>query len=333
MATEPETAVLEQPPPDTTAQEDAPTPPPPVEPEARLEVPGTEQEAETAPAPEEEPEKAEGADVTAELDEETLEAIAEVYRDRLLSSKALGDQVQQAVRKEVERQVTQTTRVQDAGSRSELLINQGKAAARAVAEIAESAQRELGKAAKGEDFKSELVKPEELVGHLGKYGTAVSAYVSDQFDVAVESAWDAVFSDDGLPPLSEEQAGELAGMIEIFHRMEGDPRQATQSKPYFFANLFRFIAARGLECGATQERTRSEKAKTIGEKIVDKNAIAAAKAKIEKERTPPTAPKSRPRAPTGGATDAAYQEAKKAGDHDRAQSIVDQMAAAAGAPR
>lgn len=317
---------------DTTAQDDAQTPTSD-DADVASEEQGTEQATsteeeespETAPG-DEEGEGEEGADLRLdELSDEDLEALLAAYKDRFLKSKDLQSEIEKLVRRQVERQVSERTRGYEAETAEERLIEQGKQAARSVASLADLAQKELAKAAKGEDFNADLFKPEEMVRHLGEYGTAVQSIVNNQFDMAIQAAWESVFSDEGLPALSEEQAEELADVLETFNRMKGDPRQAPKSKDYFFSSLLQFVAARGAEFGAAQERDRAAKAKTVSEKIAGKNALAAAKAKLESARRPPSAPKSKP-TPKSGDLMEAYREAKKAGDKVRAQELVDEMA-------
>ncbi|KKN82247.1 hypothetical protein LCGC14_0310600 [marine sediment metagenome] len=313
---------------DDSAEDDAPkTTSESTEEEASVE-PDTDQtsedESETAPDPDAETKEEEEADDAGELDDETIDALGEAYKDRFLKSKPLADEVSKQVRREVERQVSQRVRSVETESRSGDLVTRGKLAAKAVADFATEARAELAKAAKQEDFRSDIVDPEKVVGHLSDYGTAVSAHVSGQFDSAVEKAWASVFDgDEGLSELSEDQAGELAEMVETFRRMEGDARQAEAAKPYFFTSLFRTLVGLGRAEGQEIEKSRASKAKTAGEKIVGKNAVAAAKAKLAKEKAPPKTPKSS--GPITGNLEDQYDKAVAAGNTTRAQSIVDQL--------
>lgn len=319
--------------PDTTAQDDALTATggdadktPPDQDTEPIASTQEEEQSETAPDEEEE-ESAETVADKDELDDETIEAIIEAYRDKVLKSKRLQSDIDRIVRSQVDRQVSERIRTSETESESERLVNQGKAAAKNIADLADAAQRELEKATKGEDFDGSVFKPGELVRHLGEYGLAVQSYINSQVDTALQSAWDATFDEsEGLPPLSDEQADDLSGLVETFNRMKNDPRQSDKSRPYLLGSLFKFIASRGKEAGAAQERERSEKARSVRDKIAGKNAVAAAKAKLESSRRPPAAPASKPKPAGSGNLMDDYRAAKKAGDTAKAQSIVDQMA-------
>src|SRR3990170_3134315 len=315
---------------DTTTQPDALTPPPSTE---SPETPATTDTAETAPDSAEEGESADEADtteeprVTDELDDETLSTLAEAYGDRLLATEQLREQVNRAVSKEVERQVRRTLREREVESQSGDLISVEQAAAQEINRIFSSARSELDKASKGEDFDAAVFNTESLAKHLGSYGSAAQSRAERQVDAAIEGAWDDVFSGDSLPVLSDDQAEELSGITETFNRMRGDPKQSERARSFLFSSLFKFVADRAIETGAVKERERVEKARSASEKIAGKNAIAAAKAKIEKERTPPATPKSSPTEPSvGNLSDEAYAKAKAAGDFAKAQAIVDARA-------
>ncbi len=284
---------------------------------------GTEEES-TAPGPDDESETEEETDDEGELDDETIETLSEAYRERIMKSKAVSDLVNQQIRREVERQVSQRVRGAETETRSEDLASRGRRTAQAVVDLASAVQTEFVKASKGENFKSDVLTPEIMTQRVGEYGTAIAAYISTQFDSAIEEGWDSIFEDAGLPAMSDEQAGELAEMVETFRRMEGDTRQAANAKPYFFTRLFKTLVELGRADGIAKEQSRQSKAKTATEKIVGKSAVAAAKAKLAKEKAPPRTGKSTP-AVTGDPLDA-YDKAVAAGDKDRAQSIVDQLA-------
>lgn len=294
------------------------------------EVEPVDQDTETedgkkAPGPEEKESEEEEAD-TGELDDETLETIAEAYRDRLVKSKHISDLVSKEVRREVERQVSQKTRTSDAESRSGDLIGKGRSAAKAIVDLATIARGELVKAAKSEDFSTDLISDDKLAEHLRDYGAAVVAYNSNRWDSAIEDGWDKTFDgDDGLPALSDEQADELAEIVNTFRRMEGDPRQEAEARPYFISNLFKTLVALGRTDGVAQERARLSKSKVAADKIAGKNAVAAAKAKLSKDKAPPrVGGKGSPARITGDPYEE-YDKAIDAGDTDRAQSIVEQL--------
>ena len=172
---------------------------------------------------------------------------------------------------------------------------------------------------------SSIFNPTQMQQAIIQYGSAVVAAEKSRFDKAIEEGFDAVFQD-MLPSFSDEQAGELEKILETARRMEGDPNQAAAAPNYFVSSLIKFVAERGVDHGAEQERKRLESRKTLTDKIAGSNAIAAAKAKLERERAPPASPKSVPTGDDATPSLETYNRLKKEGRYAEAQQVVDEMA-------
>ena len=267
----------------------------------------------------------EGGEESEDLSDEDLDAIAELYGERLLKSKTLDSRLSKLVGKEVERQVSERARAQETTAQVDTLVARGKTAAQSLYSVVDAAQKELAKAQKGEDFSADVLSPDKFVADMRDFGSAVAADVARTFDQAVEDAWDEVFSE-VLPAVAEEQVGDAVALVETYQRMRADPRQAPQAEAYFFKGLLKFVAERGREFGEKDAIERMGKAKPLLEKISSRNAVAAAKAKIEGQKNPPATPKSKPTDIGAAISDEAYDKAKAEGNNALAQQIVDEMA-------
>ena len=314
---------------DTPAQEDASTPTPD-EQEPLQTGPDDadavkEETVEEEPAPDGEEAADEEGDETEDLTDDDLEAIAEVYGDRIIASKKLGDRIAKSVGDEVKRQVTEQTRSREQASQVDELVARGRNAAQGLYEYVDTAQKELAKANKGEDFSSDGLDKEKFVAHMRDFGSSIAADVARNFDQAVEAAWDEVFSE-VLPAVAEEQAGEAVTLVETYQRMRADPRQAPQAESYFFKGMLKFVAERGVDYGRKDAIEKMGKAKPLRDKITNRNAAAAAKAKIESQKNPPRTPESKPTSIASAFSDEAYEKAKEAGDTELAQKIVNEQA-------
>ena len=288
------------------------------------------------PAPDEGEEPASDEDNLADLDDETLEALAEVYGDKFLGSKPLQERINKAIQQQVAKQTAERQRTYESQDEVGRIIDRGKQAVDGLTQLAQAAATELGKASRGEEFVAEAFEPGKFAGHLDSYGQAIVAEVSLRYDQALQDAIETSLAD-RLPELSENQTQEFLGIVYNVQRMENDPKQAPQAKSYFVTSMLNFLLDRSHEAGAVEERDRLSKKGTVAKKIADSNAVKAAQAKLaaSKGNPPPKSPTSTPakRTATGGNYDSeVYRELKKAGKFDEADAYVSQFAGVKLAP-
>ena len=184
----------------------------------------------------------------------------------------------------------------------------------------------MAKAQRGEEFNAGVFDQQQLVSNLREYGSAIVAEQAHRYDSAVEGAYESLFGSDGLPLPTEEQSDILRQAMEIAQRMEGDPNQSAQAKTFFFKSIFRFVADRALEQGASQEQTRVKSQKSVKERIAKSAARKAGKADAEAEKTPPRTGKSKARTGSSEPSMELYKELKAEGKKAEAQAVVDAMA-------
>ena len=278
-------------------------------------------------------EAAEDEGQLADLDDETLEALADVYGDRFLKSKTLQDRIDRAIQSQVERRVRDHVQTTDQQDEVTQLVEKGKYAVNSLAALAEGAKAELSKAAQAQDFSAEVFDPRTFMGHLSDYGQSIVAEVSLRYDRALQGMIANTLAK--VPTLTEAQTQEFRDILQTATRMENDQRQAPQAKNYFVASVTGFLLDRAFEAGAVAERARLTKQSNVGKKIADANAVKAAKAKLAAEgNVAPRAPAGTPvstKAPTGAYDSAYYRTLKRDGKHEEAQRYVDRFAGSAAA--
>jgi hypothetical protein len=290
----------------------------------------TEVSAEAAPdeAPVETPTEEEEAD--QELDDATLDALVDAYGERLRKTKGMETSIKTEVKAEVARQVQDYRSTTDSQSQIDQLINRGRSAAQHMHQLAEDAKTELGKASRNEEANPDVFNSQEFVSSLEQYGSATAMYERHVLETAAQDGFDKVFGD-VLPGLSDEHAEELGTITNTVNRMRGDQNQFARADGYWMSELLNFVARRGMEHGAAQERTRVGSKKTVKESIARSNAVVAARAKIEADKGPPRAPKSEPRQAVPEFSEDGYQKMKEAGDDAKTQEYVNRWAARRGA--
>ena len=285
--------------------------------------PGTE---ETPTAQTETPEDADSEDNVADLDDDTLDALAELYGDKFLQSKTLKQRIDKAIEQQVQEQVNRQQRALQGQTEVERLISQGKQAVDKMAQFAQAAKTELDKASRDEEFSAEVFNPQSFMTELSSYGTAIVAEVSSRYDAAIQDTLQEVLSSK-LPPLSSDNQGEILKIVGTAERMEGDPRQAPNAKGYFVSAIVGFLVDRALEAGAIVERERLGKRGTVSKKIADANAIKTAAAKITKNRgnPPPKTPAAEVASSNAHLTtyDSEHYRKLKKEDPQKAQEYVD----------
>ncbi|KKN72532.1 hypothetical protein LCGC14_0410360 [marine sediment metagenome] len=264
----------------------------------------------TADTKEEEPKE---ADEPWELDDDTIEAIADSYGDKLASTKGIKDIVAKSVKDEVARQVREYQSATDGQGQAEQLVNQGRVAAEKMQQFATKAAGELAKAANGEEgIDANVFDKTEFIGSLEQYGSATALYERHIFESATQDGFDHVFAD-VLPELSDEHREELQGIVNTANRMRGDPRQSQRADAYWMRELLGFVANRATENGRTLEHQQLTNRRAVKGKIADSNAVTAAKAKIEASKQPPRVPKSDPKAGPVEFSEEGYQRIKQSG--------------------
>ena len=303
MAEELETTVEEPTPAKTEVVEE-------VKPSITTEEPETEEVVETTPD-------------DAELDDETLETISDAYLDRLLETKTFGKAYEERLNQEIERRSQDYEREQRASGESEAVLNRGKVALANLRNAFSAAKEQIDKAVEAEleDLDPSVVDQGSLLSNLREYGDAIELQVTGSFDRAIGKAFTDLLRTD-LPQLTEDHANELAGILTKANSLSADPQK---SRDFFFGNVLKFIAARSREYGAIDALRRLDSKKTLKDKIASQNAVAAAKAKIERTKNPPKPTSAVPaKSNLDGISLEDYRAAKKEKNFERAQEIADE---------
>ena len=304
-------------------EEETPTAPPVGEPEAPVETPEVVGEV-SEPA-------------LTELDDATINSLVEVYSDKIFESPAFKTRADQHIRSQADRQIAAADASRNTQVEADKIIRQGESALNKITGHLEKVQglnTQLDKVRSGEaeiDTISALptLDEAELKQALVSYGQATSATGTRSYENGLNSAFVTTFSGEVLPGLTKNQAEEIRAITGMAARIQADPNQGEQpARNYLFANLFRFIAERGIELGATKEKTLTENKRSLAEKIAGKNVqvAAVAKAKAE-EKGPPVAPESRPTEANTGPSLELYEKLKGEGKTAEAQDVANRMAA------
>lgn len=270
-----------------------------------------------------------GSSESDELDPETLDSIASLYKDNLLERDAFKQEVERRVRETADQRVREQTRIQQAGNEVNAIITRGQQAANWMAGRVNAATDALSKAQAGEEFDPNALNPAQFAGGLRDFGESLVAATERSIDTALETAVDQIFGP-VLPPLSEQGANDLATLANTAERMRNDPAQGPdRARSYFITGLMRMVVQQSYQHGRLEERQLVEGKRTLSDKIASSNAIKAARAKLEAERNPPPSPSNQPGESTagGGNTMAEYRAAKLRGDKAEADRIARDMSA------
>lgn len=268
--------------------------------------------------------EAESESDTDELTDEVLDDFSQAYGDRIMGTKAMQDRVSKLVQSEVSKQVTSKVRGQTATSEREALVNRGRAAVTELTTQAETAQAELGKASKGEQFQAQVFDMNSYVNNLRVYGEAIKEDTRSLFEVAIEDGFNEVLTG-SLASFVDAKQGDLTEIVRNHEATRADPNQAAQAEPKFVADMVQFIVDRATELGAEQERERASKGKAVNKQIASSNAVKAATARIQSQKNKPDTPKSKARKGKGGYTIDDYEKAVDDEDISLADEIFAQM--------
>lgn len=272
-----------------------------------------------------------GADDEPEITDDDINAILDGLEDRLIENPRLRERIDKLAKAEADRRFEEQRKSATASQESERLIGQGRKAVENLYELIGKAGEQLTKAAKGEEFESVAIDPEKVKESLRDYGAAVNLVARREFDDAFSEGFRLAIPAGG--DLSAEEAETVKTLVATAQRIENDPNQGSaKAKTHLFVEGMKFLVERAKASGAAEARAEIEKRRNALKKIVgDKgeNATTAAMAKIARTRakTPPKSPRSEPTA-TGVANMDAYRAAKAAGDHEKADQILADMALA-----
>ena len=282
--------------------------------------------ADTAQAEDTEEDAADSAEEPSdELDDETIEALAEAYGERLRKTKTLSKTVSQQVKDEVQRQVREHQSIASTQTRADQFVTRGRAAAENIQQLAKTARGELAKVGTDEVPNVNVLKAEDIQTSLEEYGSATAMYERHILETATQVGFDHVFAE-VLPELSDDQVAELESITTVVNRMRGDRQQFARADAEWMSRLLDFVAHRAMEHGATEERQRLASRSAIKGKIANKNAITAARAKLEAGKAPPRAPKSDPKQLVTEFSENGYREIKKTGTPEQIQEYVNRWA-------
>lgn len=269
------------------------------------------------------------ADDEPEVTDEDIEAILDGLEERLINNPRLRARIEAQAKADADRRFEEQRRAQSASQESERLIGQGRQAVESLFTTVNNLAEQLTKAGKGESFEAVALDEDAIKSHLRDYGTAVNLVARREFDEAFSEAFRLAVPVGGN--LTEDEAETVKTLVATAQRIENDPNQGSaKAKNHLFVEGIKFLTERAKAAGAAEARAEIEKRRSALKKIVgDKgeNATTAAMAKIARTRskTPPKGPRAEPTA-TGVANMDAYRAAKAAGEHDKADEILAQMA-------
>ena len=264
------------------------------------------------------------ADESGELDEAVLKELAAAYKEEILKTEPIQEQIQAQVREEVRRQALQAERERSQSTVSQAAIEKGKQAVLGLTKQAAAATEELRKAAEGEEFNPKAFDPTSFAQNLREFSSAIVEDFTTRYDTSIEEGFQDVF-ESYLPELTENQASELAELVGEAQRLEQDPSKTGEARGVFIRNLFRFVAQRAHEHGIYQAVEQIKNKKDVKDRLADSNAIRAAKAKLEANKVPPSTEQTTPESVSGNPYDL-YDQLVKDGKIDEAQRIVDRLA-------
>ena len=263
-----------------------------------------------------------------ELDDETIAAIAELYPDKLLSTEKMKQQIDNAVREQVQRQAEEYQRTQQESAEVATLLQEGEQAVRGMFEMLETAQTELDKAGREEDFESDGILDANAFGqHVQSYGRAVVAEVEGRYNRGIDRV--VVDTLKQLPTLSDEQVAAVQTIVNNGTRMRNDPNQSQNAFYYVTSSLFSFLLDRVRDSAQTEERARVQTRPAVVKKIADAVAAKAAAAKLAAQRgkeLPTTPPDVKTEATNDEVSEARYDQLVAEGRTAEAQDVVNKMA-------
>lgn len=287
---------------------------------------------ETAPDETKEEPESETSDF-AELDDDTLAALFDVYGEKFSESKAVRELVDERANRQAQQRLEEGRRGQQRTSEVEQIIQKGKDSVQNVARSVAAAEEHYKKSRaviKTEelDFSGpdQLFNSQELGTAIQGYGTAMSAEATLRYERGLDKAFGEILADlapDGLAPKEQEK---LETIVNNATRMRGDSAQSQDDAVgYFLKEVMLFVASKATEKGAAQEKSKTAKRKKVGEAIASSNAVKAAKATIAKEKLAPASPKGKETAGVGATLMEQYKKAKKDKKWDEADAIYEQM--------
>lgn len=261
-----------------------------------------------------------------ELNADDLKSLWDAYGDQLLELDSAKERLEKEVSTKAQRSAAEQQRIVEQRTEVDRLIQEGTDAVNNIFGLLESASTELGKAGRDEEFNQAVLNPQEFEKHFNTYTRAVVAELRGRYTTALDRTILNALND--LPTLTDDQLGELQGIVNNAYRMEGDTRQAPEAAFYATNNLVNFLLARTRESAITEERTRAQSREAVTKKVTEQAAIKAAAAKLAAQRknVPPKGTPNAKDSTDGEVSEDAYDRAIAAGDHDRAQRIVDQLA-------
>ena len=228
----------------------------------------------------------------------------------------------------MQRQADDYQRTQQESAEITTLLQQGEQAVRGMFDMLESAQSELGKAAREEDFTSDGILDANAFGqHVQDYGRAVVAEVEGRYNRGIDRV--VVDTLKQLPTLSDEQVAEIQIIVNNGTRMRNDPQQAQNAFYYVTSSLFGFLLNRVRDSAQTEERARTQARPAVVKKITDAVAAKAAAAKLAAQRgnePPKTPPDVKSEGVNEEISEERYDQLEKEGRHKEAQEIVNKMA-------
>lgn len=269
-------------------------------------------------------------DELPEVTDEELEAILDALDDRLLAHPRIQKVLDERAKADADRRYEERRQAESVTQQSEQLIRQGRTAVEKIHGQFTKLQATLDAAARGDEI-DESVKfnPDELMTELGKFGAAAVSEARRNTDTAFADAFVEGVGVGGV--LTDEEKASVLKVVETANRIALDPKQGqAASMKYLMAENVKFIAQRAKAAGKAEAEAGFAKRRDALKKVVGENGTKAAVAQLANARKKlPTKPSATPSEATQPRSNMeAYKAAKAAGDHDRADEILAEMASA-----
>lgn len=294
-----------------------------------------------------EDEDADEAELTDEQVDRYVDSLLELAPDKLANNPKIRERIEQEIREKLETENEAKQRTQSASQEREQLTRQGRAAVEAVfgqLKVAEDgftkAKTELDKAFKGEPFDEKVLTegfsldPKKFEQDMGTFAAAAVADSRRSYDDAFSSGFKAATTVGG--PITEAERDAIVSIVNTANRIEADEKQGEgrfdKAKMHLYTETWKLTTTRAFEAGKAAALVEAKAKRDARKTVLDSDAVLAGAAKEAKTRAGMPPP---PVAPTGAATTGseatmeAYQAAKRAGNHDLADDIMQRMQATA----
>jgi hypothetical protein len=291
----------------------------------------SESVAEDEESEEEEVGESEGEEAEIDLDEisdDDLEALLDVLEPRLLEHPRVKKTLEERAKAEADRRFEERRKAELQALESEQLVLQGRTAVERLMEVYDKLHTNLKKALEGEDAEAIEVSRDELLSHLGAFGAAAVAETRKAYDDAFTTAFREAVQLTG--EMNDDDRERVVKIVQTAARIAADPKQGqVPANTYLFTETIKFLTERAREAGRKEAEAEFLKRREALKKLAKDTPVKAAIAKITNARKKlPTKPTpSAPASSEDNISIEAYRAAKAAGDYEKADAIVQALAA------